>query len=138
MRFLVRAPLFLIIFSFGYFNAHAAEGRGVEYEELDKNTTMQAVLATLQEIGFNIESVDTTQWTVKSVRYVEKYGKQLAMNLSLEQTAKGVLVQAEVLVNKEPLPQYHIAYHNFFVGLEQFVSQLRHSQIVSRLRSSQN
>ncbi len=138
MKFLFRSLLFLVIFSLGYFDAHAAEGRGVEYEELDKNTTMQAALATLQEFGFRIESVDTTQWTVKSVRYVEKYGKQLAMNLSLEQTAKGVLVQAEMLVNKEPLPQYHIAYHNFFVGLEQFVSQLRHSQIVSRLRSSQN
>lgn len=123
MQLIAVLGLAIILFT-GIDSVSAEEKQGYRYLVTDKNLLMQASLATLQEIGFYIENVDATKWTLNAARYLEHPDPRVELSLSLEQADNEVVMQAELLVDGKTVPFHHIAYHNFFLDVEQKVSEI--------------
>ena len=124
MNRIAKVSLMLGTLLLGNHSGYAAENAAHEFNGIDRVTAMRAALVALQDIGFVIESADIAKWTIKSTRFAENPEPQLTMDIAVVGNDEGAVLQAALLVDGKAVPFHHIAYHNFFLDVEQKVSEM--------------
>ncbi|ATO20915.1 hypothetical protein BS636_15135 [Acinetobacter sp. LoGeW2-3] len=84
------------------------------FETTDKDKTLRAVIATLQDLGFVIDKADETLGTVTGTK-LNRY--TIKMTVTVRSHNNGVLVRANGQYNITPITD-PIIYQNFFTSLE--------------------
>lgn len=84
------------------------------FETTDKDKTLRAVIATLQDLGFVIDKADETLGTVTGTK-LNRY--TVKMTVTVRSHNNGVLVRANGQYNITPITD-PIMYQNFFSSLE--------------------
>ena len=86
-----------------------------EYETLDRNLTLRSVLATLQDLGFVIDSADESLGTVTATR-ASQYRMRMTVTVR-EKGANRVLVRANARIGEETVSNPG-TYQDFFTALD--------------------
>jgi hypothetical protein len=86
-----------------------------EYETLDRNLTLRSVLATLQDLGFVIDSADESLGTVTATR-ASQYRMRMTVTVR-EKGADRVLVRANARIGEETVSNPG-TYQDFFDALD--------------------
>ncbi len=91
------------------------------YDTLNKELTMRSVVATLQDLGFTIDSADSTLGTITGTRvYYESNYKNFAMRMTVtvrEIEGKRVAVRANARLNDKAVTD-PLTYQDFFAALD--------------------
>ena len=92
-----------------------------DYDTLDKERTMRSVVATLQDLGFTIDSADPTLGTITGTRiYYESDYKNFAMRMTVtvkEKEGKRVSVRTNARLNDKAIADPK-TYQDFFAALD--------------------
>ena len=92
-----------------------------DYDTLDKEKTMRSVVATLQDLGFTIDSADPTLGTITSTRvYYESDYRNFAMRMTVtvqEKEGKRVSVRANARLDDKAIADPK-TYQDFFAALD--------------------
>lgn len=99
-------------------NQSQVELRSIQTRTFDtsnKSKTMRAVIATLQDLGFVLDSADDTLGTVSATKL---NGYRIKMTVTVRpQNSKSMLVRANAQYNIDPITDPK-TYQDFFVALE--------------------
>lgn len=91
------------------------------YDTLNKEMTMRAVVATLQDLGFTIDAANSTLGTITGTRvYYESNYKNFAMRMTVtvrEIEGKRVAVRANARLNDKAVTD-SVTYQDFFAALD--------------------
>lgn len=105
-------------------SASQLEARQVQtrdYDTLDKAMTLRSVVATLQDLGFTIDTADHTLGTVTATRlyHHEKYvNYTIRMTVTVqEQDGQRVSVRANARLGEESIKDPR-TYQDFFIALD--------------------
>ena len=93
-----------------------------EYDSIDKERTMRAVIATLQDLGFVIDKADIDLGSVSGTKL-----KQYVVKMTVivrDQGAAKVAVRANANFNNKPLNDPE-AYQSFFASLDKSIFLLK-------------
>ncbi|MDH4040022.1 MAG: hypothetical protein OEV88_05165 [Gammaproteobacteria bacterium] len=92
-----------------------------DYDTLDKEKTMRSVVATLQDLGFTIDTADPTLGTITGSRvYYESDYKNFTMRMTVtvrEMEGKRVAVRANARLNDKAVAD-PLTYQDFFAALD--------------------
>jgi hypothetical protein len=92
-----------------------------DYDTLDKEKTMRSVVATLQDLGFTIDTADPVLGTITGSRvYYESNYKHFTMRMTVtvrEMEGKRVAVRANARLNDEAVTD-PVTYQDFFAALD--------------------
>jgi hypothetical protein len=92
-----------------------------DYDTLDKQLTMRSVVATLQDLGFTIDSADPTLGTITGTRiYYEDDYKNFTMRITVtvrEKEGKRVSVRANARLEDKAVSDPK-TYQDFFAALD--------------------
>ena len=94
------------------------------YDTLDKRDTLRSILATLQDLGFVIDTADYEMATITATRLQEH---EIRMTVTVRDRADNRLaVRANARLDEEPIedPQ---AYQDFFTVLDKAMFLARHN-----------
>jgi hypothetical protein len=86
-----------------------------EYDTLDKQMTMRSVIATLQDLGFNIDQADLELGTVTATR-LHEYTMRMTVT-TVEKDKGRIAVRANARIDENPV-QDAATYQDFFVVLD--------------------
>ena len=86
-----------------------------EYDTLDKQMTMRSVIATLQDLGFNIDQADLDLGTVTATR-LHEYTMRMTVT-TVERDKGRIAVRANARIGENPV-QDAATYQDFFVVLD--------------------
>lgn len=92
-----------------------------DYETLDKGMTLRSVVATLQDLGFTIDTADLTLGTITATRlyHHEKYvNYPMRMTVTVQQKeGDRVSVRANARLGEEAITDPR-TYQDFFIALD--------------------
>jgi hypothetical protein len=92
-----------------------------DYDTLDKKMTMRAVVATLQDLGFTIDTADPTLGTITGTRiYFKSDYQNYAMRMTVtvqEREGKRVSVRANARLDDKAIAD-PVTYQDFFAALD--------------------
>ena len=92
-----------------------------DYDTLDKEKTMRSVVATLQDLGFTIDTADPTLGTITGSRvYYESDYRNFAMRMTVtvqEKEGKRVSVRANARLDDKAIADPK-TYQDFFAALD--------------------
>ena len=86
-----------------------------EYDTLDRATTLRSVIATLQDLGFLIDTADDGLGTVTATREHE-YSMRMTVTVR-EKDGKRVLVRTNARIGEDTVTN-PLTYQDFFVALD--------------------
>lgn len=92
-----------------------------EYDTLDREMTMRSVVATLQDLGFTIDSADAKIGTVTATRWYQKkpyesYPMRMTVTVREREGAR-VAVRANARLGEEAI-ETPATYQDFFTALD--------------------
>lgn len=93
------------------------------FETNDKERTMRAVIATLQDLGFVLDKADLTLGTVSATKLD---GYAMRMTVSVRPRGTRMVVRANAQMNTTPIT-VAAPYQSFFVALERSIFLASHS-----------
>lgn len=92
-----------------------------DYDTLDKSLTLRSVVATLQDLGFTIDTADRTLGTITGTRiYYEGDYKHFTMRMTVtvrDKEGKRVSVRANARLNDKAIDD-PLTYQDFFSALD--------------------
>ena len=86
-----------------------------EYDSLDRAKTLRSVIATLQDLGFVIDTADIDLGTVTATRE-DKYTMRMTVTVR-EKDAARILVRANARIGEDTVTD-PLTYQDFFVALD--------------------
>jgi len=86
-----------------------------EYDTLDKKMTMRAVIATLQDLGFVIDTADVDLGTVTATR-LDKFTMRMTVTVR-DSEGKRISVRANARIGETAVSD-QVTYQDFFVSLD--------------------
>lgn len=93
------------------------------FETSDKERTMRAVIATLQDLGFVLDKADLTLGTVSATKLD---GYAMRMTVSVRSRGDKMVVRANAQMNTTPITAA-APYQSFFIALERSLFLSKHS-----------
>ena len=94
------------------------------FETSDKERTMRAVIATLQDLGFVLDKADLTLGTVSATK-LDGYAMRMTVSVRLKGNSK-TIVRANAQMNTSPITA-PAPYQSFFIALERSLFLSAHS-----------
>lgn len=95
-----------------------------DYDTLDKRLTMRSVVATLQDLGFTIDTADSTLGTITATRiYHHDDYKNFTMRMTVtvqEKEGKHVSVRANARLDDKAIVD-PLTYQDFFTALDKAI-----------------
>ncbi|MGB5623668.1 MAG: hypothetical protein WBN65_14335 [Gammaproteobacteria bacterium] len=86
-----------------------------EYDTLDRAKTLRSVIATLQDLGFVIDTADIDLGTVTATRE-DKYTMRMTVTVR-EKDAARILVRANARIGEDTVTD-PLTYQDFFIALD--------------------
>jgi hypothetical protein len=86
-----------------------------EYDTLDRGKTLRSVIATLQDLGFVIDTADLGLGTVTATRE-DKYTMRMTVTVR-EKDDERILVRANARIGEDSVTD-PLTYQDFFVALD--------------------
>lgn len=86
-----------------------------EYDTLDRAKTLRSVIATLQDLGFVIDTADIDLGTVTATRE-DKYTMRMTVTVR-EKDADRILVRANARIGEDTVTD-PLTYQDFFIALD--------------------
>ena len=94
------------------------------FETSDKERTMRAVIATLQDLGFVLDKADLTLGTVSATK-LDGYAMRMTVSVRPKGNSK-TIVRANAQMNTSPITA-PAPYQSFFIALERSLFLSAHS-----------